>query len=192
MAGNVLVNLPLCMSNTEIFPLIPPAMALLQSLAKQILFTSPWWPLNVWISVPVAKHLKYNFWSSQAANRNTESADMSIIVTGEGKTVLLNSENPSRHHKQTVQSEEPVTRNSPVESMRIELTGPRWWSTLMRTSPVKRLVTIILESSPPLRKKIKILMLLWNFKKVYGISDYCCNYKFSFLYLFIVSYTFIR
>lgn len=150
LASNVLVNRPLCISKTETFPFAPPAMALLQSFAKQILFTSPWWPLNVWTSVPVAKDLKYNFWSSQAANRNTESADTSSTVTADGKTMLFNNVNLSRHHKQTVQSEEPETRISPAESTRMDFTGPLWWSTLMRTSPVRRLVTIILESSPPL------------------------------------------
>lgn len=163
--GNVLVNLPLCMSKTETLPLVPPAIALLQSFAKQMLLTSPWCPLNVWISVPVANDLKYNFWSSQAASRNTESADTSSMVTADGKTMLFNSVNLSRHQRQTVQSEEPETRISPAESTRMEFTGPLWWSTLMRTSPVRRLVTIILESSPPLeRSKNSVCLFLGNLK----------------------------
>lgn len=180
-AGNVLVNLPLCMSKIEILPLFPPAIALLQSLARQIFLISPWWPRNVWISVPVASDLKYSFWSSQAANRKTESADTSSMVTADGKTMLFNNVNLSRHHKQTVQSEDPETRISPAESTRIELTGPLWWSTLIKTSPVSKLVTIILESSPPLKRNRK--------KKLFDNSILQLNlYVRKFLYNYAMCY----
>ncbi len=65
------------------------------------------------MKVPVATECKYIWLSSQVSDKNMESADISIMRTGDDVFIVFNKEYVSRSHRQTDLSIEPV--NNTIE-----------------------------------------------------------------------------
>lgn len=82
-------------------------------------------PTRLCNSVPVASVLRYKLLSVQAANKNTESAETSIMETAACKEIVFSKVNVSNDHRQTVLSWLPETRTSPADVTLTEVTGPR-------------------------------------------------------------------